>query len=398
MPQTRTASVTSKTTANAGGRNWLRLYVQLVVTVGALVIIESLVALQTTPHRYEWLLFAGLAVLTGSFSMKIGSVSASITVSDTFFITTALLFGPAPATLAVGLSSFVWSWKRRHAPERVAFNAATTALGMWAGSHVFFLLAGIPPLTQDQAPPEQLIAPLLALTAVYFLVNSALIAIAIGLDARRSPVAIWRDHFLWLSVTCFAAASVSFCLVLLIFKSSLAVVIVLPLLVVLHLTLRSSFGRLEDARRHLAHLDRLYLSTVETLALAIDAKDDVTHSHVRRVQAYALGLARALGVNDEPTLKGIEAAALLHDTGKLAVPDHILNKPGKLSPAEFEQMKRHVDVGPTFCRLSTFPIPWCPSSGVITRTGMEAVIHAACRAPIFRLARASCRWSIASTR
>jgi putative nucleotidyltransferase with HDIG domain len=242
----------------------------------------------------------------------------------------------------------------------VAFNAATTALGMWAGSHVFFLLAGIPPLTQDQAPPEQLIAPLLALTAVYFLVNSALIAIAIGLDARRSPVAIWRDHFLWLSVTCFAAASVSFCLVLLIFKSSLAVIVVLPLLVVLHLTLRASFGRLEDARRHLAHLDRLYLSTVETLAMAIDAKDDVTHSHVRRVQAYALGLARALGVNDEPTLKGIEAAALLHDTGKLAVPEHILNKPGKLSPAEFEQMKRHVDVGADILSLVDFPYPVVP--------------------------------------
>ena len=134
----------------------------------------------------------------------------------------------------------------------------------------------------------------------------------------------------------------------------------LPLLVVLHLTLRSSFGRLDDARQHLAHLDRLYLSTVETLAMAIDAKDDVTHSHVRRVQAYALGLARALGVTDEPTLKGIEAAALLHDTGKLAVPEHILNKPGKLSEAEFEQMKRHVDVGADILSLVDFPYPVVP--------------------------------------
>ncbi len=73
----------------------------------------------------------------------------------------------------------------------------------------------------------------------------------------------------------------------------------MPLLVVFHLTLRSSFGRLEDARRHLGDMDRLYLSTVETLAMAIDAKDDVTHSHVRRVQAYAIGLARALGITDE---------------------------------------------------------------------------------------------------
>ena len=94
--------------------------------------------------------------------------------------------------------------------------------------------------------------------------------------------------------------------------------------------------------------------------MAIDAKDDVTHSHVRRVQAYALGLARALGVNDEETLKAIEAAALLHDTGKLAVPEHILNKPGKLNEVEFEQMKRHVDVGADILSLVEFPYPVVP--------------------------------------
>jgi putative nucleotidyltransferase with HDIG domain len=91
--------------------------------------------------------------------------------------------------------------------------------------------------------------------------------------------------------------------------------------------------------------------------MAIDAKDDVTHSHVRRVQAYATGLARELGIADELTLKAIEAAALLHDTGKLAVPEHILNKPGKLTAAEFEKMKLHVDVGADILSLVNFPFP-----------------------------------------
>jgi putative nucleotidyltransferase with HDIG domain len=135
---------------------------------------------------------------------------------------------------------------------------------------------------------------------------------------------------------------------------------VLPLLAVFHLTLRATFGRLDDARRHLGDMDRLYLSTVETLAMAIDAKDDVTHSHVRRVQAYAVGLARALNIDDEPTLKAIEAAALLHDTGKLAVPEHILNKPGKLTASEFEKMKLHVDVGADILSLVDFPYPVVP--------------------------------------
>jgi putative nucleotidyltransferase with HDIG domain len=107
-------------------------------------------------------------------------------------------------------------------------------------------------------------------------------------------------------------------------------------------------------------MDRLYLSTVETLAMAIDAKDDCTHSHVRRVQAYAVGLARALGIADEPSLKAMEAAALLHDTGKLAVPEHILNKPGKLTESEFEKMKQHVDVGADILSLVEFPYPVVP--------------------------------------
>ena len=153
----------------------------------------------------------------------------------------------------------------------------------------------------------------------------------------------------------------AFCLILLLQQQSLAAAaMVLPLLAVFHLTLRASFGRLDDARRHLGDLDRLYLSTIETLAMAIDAKDDVTHSHVRRVQAYAVGLARALGVTDKPTLKAIEAAALLHDTGKLAVPERILNKPGKLTESEFERMKQHVDIGADILSLVEFPYPVVP--------------------------------------
>ena len=173
----------------------------------------------------------------------------------------------------------------------------------------------------------------------------------------------------------------------------------LPLLAVFHLTLRSSFGRLDDARRHLGDMDRLYLSTVETLAMAIDAKDDVTHSHVRRVQAYAVGLARALGITDDTTLKAIEAAALLHDTGKLAVPERILNKPGKLTATEFEKMKLHVDVGADILSLVEFPYPVVP----IVRchhenwdgTGYPRGVSGDGR---FRSARGSCRSSTASTR
>src|SRR5262249_946846 len=91
-----------------------------------------------------------------------------------------------------------------------------------------------------------------------------------------------------------------------------------------------------------------------------DAKDQITHGHIRRVQAYAVGLARHVGVKDEQLIKAIEAAALLHDMGKLAVPEYILNKPGKLTPAEFEKMKLHASVGADILSAIHFPYPVVP--------------------------------------
>ena len=119
-------------------------------------------------------------------------------------------------------------------------------------------------------------------------------------------------------------------------------------------------GRVEDANRHLEQLNTLYMSTIETLAMAIDAKDQITHGHIRRVQTYALGLAAKMGVTDPQLMRAIEAAALLHDMGKLAVPEYILNKPGPLTPAEFEKMKLHASVGADILSAIDFPYPVVP--------------------------------------
>ena len=333
----------------------------VVAAIGAAVLLHSLAGVAFVPRPYEWMLFAALAIATGSFSVKIASVVATISISDTFFITLALLFGPAPAAIAVAVDSLIMSWRLGHAWRRIMLNMAAPAVSIWAGAQVFFLIARVPALAHSDVAVGSLIAPLLLMTLIYFALNSGLIATAVGLESGQSPVDIWRRHFQWLGIGYMASASLAFCFVLLIQQVSfLAAIVILPMLAVFHLTLKASYGRLEDARRHLADVDRLYLSTVETLAMAIDAKDDVTHSHVRRVQAYAVGMARALGFTDESTLKAIEAAALLHDTGKLAVPEHILNKPGKLTPSEFEKMKLHVDVGADILSLVDFPYPVVP--------------------------------------
>ena len=119
-------------------------------------------------------------------------------------------------------------------------------------------------------------------------------------------------------------------------------------------------ARVEDTNRHLTKVNSLYLSTIETLALAIDAKDQVTHGHIRRVQTFAVELAKSIGISAVEQLKAIEASALLHDMGKLAVPEHILNKPGKLTEAEFEKMKLHASIGADILSSIEFPYPVVP--------------------------------------
>jgi putative nucleotidyltransferase with HDIG domain len=331
------------------------------VVIGGLAILHSIAALPRAPHPLEWIAFAFLALAADSFTIRVASIEATMSTSDTFLITSALLFGPAPATVALAGLSIVMSWRRGHGWTRLAFNAVVPALSLWVATRAFFVIAGVAPLSEGLQSATAVIGPLFCLTILFFGLNSGLMAIAIGLEAKQSPATVWRQHFLWLSLGYLAAASVAFCLILLIQQMSLgAVAVILPIVAIFHLTLRASFGRVEDANQHVSQVNRLYLSTVETLAMAIDAKDDVTHSHVVRVQAYAIGLANALGITDELELKAIEAAALLHDTGKLAVPEHILNKPGKLSEAEFEKMKRHVDVGADILSLVHFPYPVVP--------------------------------------
>ena len=119
-------------------------------------------------------------------------------------------------------------------------------------------------------------------------------------------------------------------------------------------------GRVEDTNKHLSELNTLYMSTIETLAMAIDAKDQITHGHIRRVQHYAVALAKGIGIKDPAHIRAIEAASLLHDMGKLAVPEYILNKPGPLTPAEFEKMKLHASVGADILSAIDFPYPVVP--------------------------------------
>jgi len=131
-----------------------------------------------------------------------------------------------------------------------------------------------------------------------------------------------------------------------------------PLLLT-YLTRKTYLRRVDEERRHTATLEQLHLSTMEALALAIDAKDQTAHSHIRRVQAYATSIARGLGMSDTD-IQGVKTAALLHDIGKLAVPEHILSKPGPLTQEEFQKIRVHPQVGAEIISAVPFPYPVAP--------------------------------------
>ena len=203
---------------------------------------------------------------------------------------------------------------------------------------------------------------LLLFAGLYFVLNTFAIAVAIALQQRSHVLRIWRTHFqnLWFTFVggALGAAVTVYALQLNIYGLAL---LSLPLLLafILHFAYRNSTGRTADQLDHLAEMNRLHLCTIEALARAIDAKDAVTHGHIRRVQQWAIALARRVG-QTEADLRAVEAAAILHDVGKLAIPEHILNKPGRLSAPEFERMKTHAKIGAEILSEIEFPYPVVP--------------------------------------
>ena len=133
----------------------------------------------------------------------------------------------------------------------------------------------------------------------------------------------------------------------------------LPPLYLVYRSVRLYFGKMEQEKAHAESMASLHLRTIEALATAIEAKDECTGDHLRRVQVYSLELAKHLGLSSDE-VNALQAASILHDIGKLAVPDYIISKPGKLTPDEFDKMKVHTVVGAEILEQVAFPYPVAP--------------------------------------
>ena len=211
---------------------------------------------------------------------------------------------------------------------------------------------------------------------------------------------VWNENFLWSAPSYFVGALAAAGVAPAVIDRGgywMAALAAAPLYLI-YRTYKVYLGRIQDQQRHVQQVSDLHLATIEALALAIDAKDQTAQSHIRRVQVYAAGLAVALGMADNE-IQGVKTAALLHDIGKLAVPEHILSKPGPLTQEEFQKIRIHPQVGAEIISGVPFPVSGgARSSSAITSAGTARAIPRGSRATRFRSARAFSRSSTTSTR
>jgi putative nucleotidyltransferase with HDIG domain len=262
-----------------------------------------------------------------------------------------------PETLLIGLLStagqFFWKPARRPRPVQLIFNLSqVTVSGAAAYGAYHFVCVHV---LHGPGPLALVVA-----AVTHFAVNTLATSIIIGLTEGKPFSKVWTESYLWsfpyYMVGAAVAGLVSFLNHTIGWQSSL---LVLPPIYLMYRSYRLYLGKLETEKKHAEQVSNLHLRTIEALALAIEAKDQTTGEHLQRVRVYAMELAKQLRLSEDET-EALRAASVLHDIGKLAVPEHIISKPGKLTPEEFEKMKIHPIVGAEILEQVDFPYPVVP--------------------------------------
>ncbi len=335
------------------------LFLVTVSLAGLMVFAYSACALVFLPINFEWILLSLVTVLMVSrIDIGIPKSRSGVTLSDAFIFISVLLYGIHASVVLAGLDAVGCALQFRERRRTILFNGAAMSLSIFAASSTVSLAFGDPRRLVSEPASLVLAAGMLAL--IHLVIASGVMSVARAQESARSILDTWKESLLWTSISALAGAA-SACLIvkLITVISFYAFIISVPILTVTYFTYKVYLDRVETSNRHAEQMAELHLKTIEALAIAIDAKDEVTPDHVHRVQIYATGLARLFGLS-EPELEALKAGALLHDIGKLAVPDYILNKPGPLTPAEFDKMKVHTIVGAEILERVGFPYPVVP--------------------------------------
>jgi len=327
--------------------------------VGLLLFAFAVYSVATSQINPEWMLLSLVTViLISRIDIGIPKIYSTITISDAFLFTSILLYGPMPSVVLAGVDAAVCSLSYKNKQRVLPFNMAVMSLSVFISSTLVANIYG--ELNPEQADLTKLFVTAGTLALFHYIFNSGLVSIVASLRKRQNVIKTWKESYLWTSISYFAG-SMAACLIvkLITVISFYAFIIAVPILAVTYFTYKVYLSNVETSNQHAELMADLHLRTIEALAIAIDSKDQVSQDHVHRVQIYATGLARLFGLSDAE-IEALKAGALLHDIGKLAVPDYILNKPGSLTPAEFEKMKVHTIVGAEILERVGFPYPVVP--------------------------------------
>src|ERR1700674_2110481 len=304
-----------------------------------------------------------VAVLASSLKVQLPGIDGTMSVNFLFILLSVLELN-LPETLVLGctaiLAQCLFGTRQKLVPIKIIFNV----FGMMANAIVVSYFA----YHSLQRVLGAGTLPLLVITAlIFFVANTVPIAVVISLTEGKPAHKVWADCHFWSFPFYMVGAAVVFAVGFVSkqvgWQTSL---LVLPLVYWIYRSYHLYLAKLADEKKQVEiekgnaeEVALLHLRTIESLALAIEAKDHTSHKHLQRVRVFAVEVAKELGF-PENEIEALRAAALLHDIGKLAIPEHIINKPGHLSPEEFEKMKIHTLVGAEILERVAFPYPVAP--------------------------------------
>jgi len=291
-------------------------------------------------------------------------------MGDVFVILSLLQFGPGPALVTYWIdiaAAHLTDVFRKHGMRlkgrilwhRFLFNFSCCTLSVLAMNQAVMWAHSL----RLNSSVELLVS--LSLVALsWFVVNTVTVSIAISFWMNQRFWSVWQEGLNLYLLNFFGSAAAAG-LITILYSSLgssqlLVVLLTIPIAAVLYQLYGFYIAKYDQAQKHIGDLNNLYLQTVETMASAVDAKDRYTHGHIRRVQVFGTELARCMGINDENELMAMRAGALLHDIGKIAIPEYILNKPASLTESEYEKMKLHPVVGANMLKNIDFPYPVLP--------------------------------------
>lgn len=333
----------------------LQLYILFLIVAGTAVFVQPAMSFEVQPLDWALAAYIVMAFITARVNVRIPYTDVHFSMDTAFIYAILMIYGTLPAMAADAISKIINTYPhvKKESWYKVPFNVASGAISVFAAGKAYYLLLPVNPQL------VHFVLPLCAMAMGYFLLNSWTVAVAISLQTRLNLWKLWVENFLWTGIGFFAALSVAIMLYMLHYTVGvLGFLVSVPIIGLVYFSQRVNLKREEENNTHIQELETMHMDTIETLSLAIDAKDQVTHGHVHRVQAYVTKLAEILGVTDEKELKGLRFAALVHDIGKIAIPDLILNKPGRFTTDEMERMKVHPIVGAQILKAVSrdFPI------------------------------------------